>query len=139
MKRIALTVMAVFGLAALCWSQAYYEASGQTQVFTLAAGAKAGWEVLATPVKASRSSHVDPSMSILTNWGKNGIRVCVNGCQERSRIVIYNAAGQRLWNRDVDKSASPFAAAVRLAPGVYFARLSVNSQTAQAIRFMVAR
>jgi hypothetical protein len=139
MKRIALVITAVFGLAAACWGQAYYEASGQTQVFTLAAGAKAGWDVPATPVKASCSSHVDPSISILTHSGKNGTRVCVSGRQEHSHIAIYNAAGQRLWNREVDKSVSPFAAAVRLAPGVYFARLSVNGQTAQTTRFMVAR
>ena len=76
-------------IPAAIWSQQYYEASGQTRVFTLTAGAKAGPSAVLPGSRIARS--VAPHMQVTV---QNGVHISILGVQGQGRVSIYNLAGK---------------------------------------------
>ena len=120
-------------IPAALWSQQYYQASGQTRVFTLTAGAKAGPSAVLPGSRIARA--VQPHMLVNT---QNGVHISILGVQGKGRISIYNLVGKRVQSAEIF-SASSFALRSDLSDGVYLARLEVNGQLAQTTRFWKVR
>jgi hypothetical protein len=116
-------------IPAAVWAQQYYQASGQTQVFTLTAGAKAGSSAVLPGSRIARS--VKPHMLVTT---QNGVHISILCVQGQSRISIYNLAGKRVQSAEIT-GASSFALRSDISNGVYVARLEVNGRLVQSTRF----
>jgi hypothetical protein len=120
-------------LCAVAMAQQYYEASGRTQVFTLAAGAKAGPSAMAP--ESRRMHFIAPGIRITAN---NGVILHVQGITSKALVHVYNVAGKRVLRIDVDGGTSVTVSKL-LQSGVYFARLEVNGRATQTIRFRMVR
>jgi hypothetical protein len=128
-------VFSILCFFALCASaQQYFQASGQTGVFTLTAGATAGPGSSAVRY-VKRVASVAPHMLVTT---QNGIRIGVTGIRGAGRIAIYNLEGRRVQSADFS-GASMVAVRPDLGNGVYFARLEVNGRLVLTTRFWKAR
>jgi hypothetical protein len=123
-----LIVIAILCYATVCWSgPAYYEATGQTQVFNLTVGAKAGWQH-DTPVRQRVKTHSLQIPSMIIMPMTNGINLKVN-CM--GQVMIFNAAGKRVCQASSSQQ-------IRLSAGLYFAKLTTTTSS-QITRFTVAR
>ncbi len=120
-------------LPAMIFAQQYYQASGQTQVFTLTAGAKVG--PVAVLPHGRLTSSIAPHMLVTM---QNGVRLSVLGVQGNGRVSIYNLAGKRVQIAEIADNSS-VALRSDLSGGVYFARLEVNGRLVQTTRFWKAR
>jgi hypothetical protein len=117
----------------MIFAQQYYQASGQTQVFTLTAGAKVG--PVAVLPHGRLTSSIAPHMLVTM---QNGVRLSVLGVQGNGRVSIYNLAGKRVQIAEIADNSS-VALRSDLSGGVYFARLEVNGRLVQTTRFWKAR
>jgi hypothetical protein len=115
------------------WSQQYYQASGQTQVFTLTAGAKAGPSAVLPRGRLTQS--IAPHMLITI---QNGVHINIRGIQGQGKVSIYNLAGKKVQSAEIT-GASSFALRSDISNGVYFARLEVSGRLVQSTRFWKAR
>ena len=120
-------------IPAALWSQQYYQASGQTQVFTLTAGAKAGPSAVLPRSQIARS--IMPHMLVTT---QNGVHISILGVQGQGRVSIYNLAGKRVQSAET-AGASSLTLRTDISNGVYIARLEVNGRLVQSTRFWKAR
>jgi len=130
--RMSVVVMSVLCYLTVCLAgPAFYEATGQTQVFTLTAGAKADWQH-DTPVKYRSTFHTSKSAASIMDIVPmaNGIRMNVNGT---GQLMIFNAAGKRVWYQRITSSSQ-----IQLCNGLYFARF-VTTNSSQTTRFTIAR
>jgi hypothetical protein len=117
----------------MVFAQQYYEATGQTRVFTLTAGAKAG------PSAVRKVSRATPSLkSPMVITMQNGVHISVQDFQGIGRISIYNLAGKQVQSAKIN-GKSMIALRSDLSIGVYYARLEVNGNIVQATRFWKAR
>ncbi len=121
-------------LPAIAIAQQYYEASGQTTVFTLTAGAKAGPGSSAVLYHAPLTPIASPHMLVTV---QNGIHIRIPGFNGLGRVSIYNLAGTTIQTAYIDGSST---VALRSVPnGVYFAQLEVNGRVVQTTRFWKTR
>ena len=120
-------------LPAMIFAQQYYQASGQTQVFTLTAGAKVG--PVAVLPHGRLTSSIAPHMLVTM---QNGVHLSILGVQGNGRVSIYNLAGKRVQIVEIAGNSS-VALRSDLSNGVYFARLEVNGRLIQTTRFWKAR
>jgi hypothetical protein len=120
-------------LPALVIAQQYYQASGQTQVFTLTAGAKAGPTAVLPHGRTACS--IAPHMLVIM---QNGVHLSILGVQGDGSVSIYNLSGKRVQMVEIAGNSS-VALRPDLSNGVYFARLEVNGRLVQTTRFWKAR
>ena len=120
-------------LPAMIFAQQYYQASGQTQVFTLTAGAKVG--PVAVLPHGRLTSSITPHMLVTM---QNGVRLSILGVQGQGRVSIYNLAGKQVQIAEIAGNSS-VALRSDLSNGVYFARLEANGRLVQTTRFWKAR
>jgi hypothetical protein len=117
MRQIVWAAAILFATAAAGWSQAYYEASGQTQIFTLAAGAKVGPAAIkGSPVlRAGMSSGI----SVVTMRG--GMVVALPAMAQRgvADIALYDIKGRQLYHRFGFTGTLLRLETKAFAPGVY--------------------
>jgi hypothetical protein len=126
-------------LPALLFAQVYIEATGQTQPFTLAAGAKAAWNPAGSATETGgHSSFAAPAMSVYPNPSHSGITFKVSGCQGQTLVNIYNVLGKKVQSLDFSQKGRTSITAA-MPNGIYFARLVVNSRMTQSTRFLVVR
>ena len=135
MKRITITAAVILGCAVACWSQAYYEASGQTQVFTLAAGAKSG-------PAAIRGGSV---MGTVKNSGVNlavtrsGILITLPSMQRGSAdVALYDLTGRQIYRQRGYCGTSLRLQTQAFASGIYTALVRVDGKN-YSRRFAVSR
>jgi hypothetical protein len=120
-------------LSATTMAQQFYEASGHTQVFTLAAGARAN------PAGIARGKqHVTPAAPRLFLTTHNGLWLHVQNSSAKAFVSIYNITGRRILNVDID-GATPIALSKSMPSGVYFARLEMNGRIMHTVRFRMVR
>jgi hypothetical protein len=121
-------------LATFAGAQQYYQASGQTTVFTLTAGATAG-------PGGSAVRTVRPVVSLAPHMlvaMQGGLHISLAGNRGLARISIYNLAGKRVQKAEITGNAMlPIRS--DLGYGVYFARLEANGRLVQTTRFWKAR
>jgi hypothetical protein len=121
-------------LSAVANAQQYYEASGQTSVFTLTAGAKAGPGTSAVRLNSHLTPSAPPHMLVTM---QNVIHIIILGVQGHGRVSIYNLVGKTIQTAYIDGKSSITLKSV--PRGVYFARLEVNDRLVQTTRFWKER
>jgi hypothetical protein len=127
MKRIVLTVAAIIGCAMACWSQAYYEASGQTQVFTLTPGAKSG---PAASIRSGSFLHAKMISGIRVSATRGGIIIMLPALrQESADVALYNIAGRQMYRQRGYNGASLRLETRTFAPGVYSLIVRIEGQS----------
>lgn len=110
--------------AVSCWSQAYYEASGQTVAFTLTVGAKAG------PSAIKRGPAVGSGQrrgfSVVTSRGC--IVVTLPGMHRGSAdIALYDIRGRQVYRQRKD-GPSLRLDTQQFAPGMYTVLIRFDGQ-----------
>jgi hypothetical protein len=135
MGRTVIITTVILCCVAFGWGQGYYEASGQTSVFTLAAGAHSGWAAIRG--KARANHEIQNAIHIAA--AQSGIFLTVSSQKGAiSDIAIYTMAGRLAYRqRGLHGSALRLDARF-LAPGVYNTVVHVGEQT-YSHRIMVSR
>ncbi len=126
-------------LPVFIFAQDFYEASGQTQAFTLAAGNKAEWNSggVSTEQKAVALPG-NVTMALLPNPVTGSLRISVSGITGLSTVTIYDIAGKKVQIITVNNKLGS-AVLNTLSNGIYFARLHVDGRAIQTTKFLVAR
>jgi hypothetical protein len=127
-------ITTIIGL--LCISvmaQEYYEASGQTQVFTLTAGARGNPSSIAN--KNQSIAIAAPHLQVIS---QHGVYLHLQNTTAKATVSIYTIAGKRILNIGID-SRAPVAISKGLSSGIYFARLAIDSRVMQTVRFRMVR
>jgi TRAP-type uncharacterized transport system substrate-binding protein len=136
MKRIALAALAILTCAVAGWSQAYYEASGQTRVFTLAAGAKSG------PVAIRGGSVMRTGKDSGINFAvtRGGIVVTLSAANQQGSadIALYDLTGRQIYRQHGYCGTSLRLETKAFSAGVYTALVRVDGKN-YSRRFAVSR
>jgi hypothetical protein len=134
-KMIKLSLM----LLPIClWALTFYEASGQTQAFTLAAGNNSGWD---QNIAVENIKTVQPgimSMTLSPNPTNGTLRIGLSGWAGAASVAIYNVEGKKVLAFTLNNRKEKVLTHT-LANGVYLARLQANGKIIQTTRFMVVR
>ena len=135
--RIALVAAWLLAYAVFVIAQTCYEATGQTQVFTLAAGSKAGWTSVSQQGRAPHSAQANARMTILAHSDLGGMDIRVSTGTATGELALFSASGRMVRERAV--SGDAIVAVVGLPTGLHFAWLLLNGRGVQTTRFMVSR
>jgi hypothetical protein len=123
MRRIAFTIIGIFGFAVAGWSQAYYEASGQTAVFTLTAGAKSG----PAAIRGGSVLRTGKNSGISVTTTRGGILVTLPTLRSGTTdIALYDVAGRQIYRQHGYSGASLRIETQNFASGMYTARIQVD-------------
>jgi hypothetical protein len=126
MKKIAVSA-AILCCAVACWSQAYYEASGQTQVFTLTAGAKGGWS---TAIKDGPAVHAELNNGIRVKTLRSVVIVTMPSKQKESAdISLYDIKGRQVYRQLGMTGTSMRIGTQSFAPGIYSMIIRAGGQS----------
>ncbi len=127
MRRIVWASAILFSCAAVGWCQAYYEASGQTQVFTLAAGAKVG----PSAIKGSPVLRAGMNNGISVVISKGSIVVALPTMVHRgiADIALYDIKGRRIYHKIGYTGTSLRLERKAYAPGVYSMLVRVEGKS----------
>lgn len=126
MRNIIVISFVIFSFSITCWSQAYYEASGQTAVFTLTAGAKAG----PTAIKRSPEVHAALSSDIKVTMSRGGIVVIMPVAHQRSaNIALYDIRGRQVYRQQGYNGTSLQLETKAFAPGIYNLLIRADGQS----------
>jgi hypothetical protein len=127
-------VAVILAYAVASWSQTRYEASGQTQVFTLTAGVKIG------PTAINRSiSRMEKNNGINFEATMNRIVIMFSPIQPRRiNIEIYNLSGHQIFQRRGYFGSSVCVETKAIATGIYTAIVCVDGKIFSH-RFAVVR
>lgn len=125
MKRFTLSLAIIFGFAVASRSQAYYEASGQTAVFTLAAGAKAGPSVIKGSFVVRTA--LNGEMKVTTYRG--GIMIALPAIQGHADITLYDIIGRQIYRQQGFSGTMIRLETRTLAAGVYSILVRSNGQS----------
>jgi hypothetical protein len=135
MKQIRISAAVILGYAIACWSLTYYEASGQTQVFTLTAGAKIG----PTAINNRSISRIEKNDGINFATTLSGIVIMFSPLQSRRiNIELYNLSGHQIYQRRGYFGKSICIETNAIATGIYTANVCVNGKN-YSHRFAVIR
>lgn len=122
MRRIAMMITMVLCFAIIGWSQAYYEASGQTAVFMLTAGAKAG----PSAIKSSPVVRTALNKGMKVSTSRGGIMIALPAFQGHADIALYDIKGRQIY-RQQGLSGTPIRLeTLTLASGVYSIIIRAN-------------
>ena len=125
-------------VVATAFCQSYYEASGQTEVFTLTAGTKAGWNPAIAVEEAKADKSMACRMEIYPNPTNTGITIKVQGSKGQTKVKIFDVSGKMVQVLDLmNKTTCKVASG--LTNGIYFARVIENGNTMKTSRFLVVR
>ena len=125
MKRLAIAVAVILGCAVAGWSQAYYEASGQTQVFTLTAGAKSGPAAIrgGSVMRTGKKSGINITVT------RGGIVIRLPAMHQGSvDISLYDITGRQVYRQCGTIGISLRLETQTFAPGIYNVLVHVNGQ-----------
>jgi hypothetical protein len=123
--KMACAAAVVLGCAATGWTQTSFQSSGQTAVFTLTPGAKAGPEavlhgVVVRPAKGN---------SVTIGLVKGGIVVTFPTLRHGlGDITIYDMSGRQAFRQHGFAGASLRLDARRFAPGMYNVIVRIDGQ-----------
>ena len=135
MGRIASITAVMLCCVASGRGQSYYEASGQTSVFTLAAGAHSGWAAIRG--KAPANHEIQNVIRIAA--AQSGIFITVSLQKGASAdIALYNVAGRLAYRQRGFQGSILHLDSRILAPGVYNAVVRVGEKTCSH-RLLISR
>lgn len=116
MRRIIISVAIILSCIVTCWSQAYYEASGQTQVFTLKAGAKSGL----TTIRVGHMATINNDLKITSI--QNAIVISLPAISHKVvNIAMYNISGRQIFCKHGYSGTTLRLKSGWFAPGIYTA------------------
>jgi len=114
----------ILGCVAAGWSQAYYEVSNQTKVFTLAAGAKVG----SVAIRSGAVVGINSGISVTTT--RSGIMVTLPSLQRGSAdIALYDIQGRQMFRQQGFGGAVLRLETRRFAPGIYSMQIRANGRS----------
>ena len=121
MRRITISVAIILSCIVTCWSQAYYEASGQTQVFTLTSGAKSGL------ISVGHTAKINNDLKITSI--QNAIVILLPGISHRVvNIAMYNISGRQIFCKNGYNGTTLRLKSGWFAPGIYTAIASIDGK-----------
>jgi hypothetical protein len=137
MKLFAWTFVCLFPL--VVFGQEYVEASGQTVVFDLKAGAKAGWNNTVSVFMSQRANATAPRIAFtMDNLGRLSFSLGNNPAAKNITLTICNAAGAVIEKSPL--SNQKFLVLGRIfTNGYYIARIDADGKTITNTSFVVAR
>jgi hypothetical protein len=116
MRKTVLVAATILSCATAGWGQFYYEASGQTAVFTLAAGAKSG--PVTIPGGVVKHTRINSGISVIATRG--GIVITLPALQHgKADIALYNLSGRQIYRQRGYIGTSLRLDIRRFAPGIY--------------------
>lgn len=125
----------LLGCAMAGWGQQYYEASGQTAVFTLTPGAKSG----PSSIRGRVVSRMGPQTGMRIAMVKGGFVVTLLSQRHgQSDITMYDMAGKQVYRQRGFSGSSLRFDAHRFAPGIYNLLVRIDGQN-YSRRFAVSR
>ncbi|OGJ87667.1 MAG: hypothetical protein A2268_04495 [Candidatus Raymondbacteria bacterium RifOxyA12_full_50_37] len=123
---------------ALLWAQNYYEASGQSRAFTLAAGQKAEWNNTTTVGETAQLIAQGPlTFSVYPNPSNGRVSLSLSGLAN-GKVSIYAVNGVKVSSLPI-RAGSAVMPSMVLPNGIYFARLESVGKTILTKRFLVVR
>ena len=122
---MACAVAVVLGCTVPGWSQTNFQSSGQTAVFTLTPGAKAGPEAVLRGVAARASKANGVTIAVV----KGGIVVTLPSLRHGlGDITLYDMTGRQAYRQRGFAGASLRMDARRFAPGMYNVIVRIDGQ-----------
>lgn len=116
MRRFILFSSIFFISTAAGWSQGYYETSGQTQVFTLTAGAKAG----TTGTRSGRAFSTGKNTEIRVIAARGGVVVSLPlSLRGTAEVALFDIRGRQVFRLTGITGTSVCIESGSFAPGVY--------------------
>jgi hypothetical protein len=141
MVMLRLAILCALFLQMLASAQEYVEASGQTVIFDLKAGAKAAWDKNASPVQRPQFTKAKQRVFSISGLIDNNQITCnisgplpVTG----AAISIYRLDGM-LVDRISLTSAHTIILKKQISNGYYWLRLELNKKSLAVTRLLVAR
>lgn len=132
--------IAVFTIVMLCcviagWGQSYYEASGQTSVFTLANGAHSGWSAIHGGIQTQHGSQDGIHIAA----AQRSIIIKISSQRTPTTdIAIYDMAGRLAYRQRGFHGSALLLDSRSFAPGVYNTVVLFDGQT-YSRRIIVSR
>ena len=126
MRSIVLAAGAVVFCAAMVWSQAYYEASGQTVAFNLAAGAKSGPAAIRLSFAAPGSAFREIK---ITQSGSGIISVTVGVTGMAATVAVFDVRGSQVIRSAKIAGGVARIDTQRFAPGMYCVVATTGGRT----------
>jgi hypothetical protein len=133
---ITLIISAVVPISV--WAQEYVEASGQTNVFDLKAGAKAGWNTSGSGILYTQKIDKIRMLTIRLNADRKAISITNSGAANSS-FELFSVNGTRLVRAMVAGQSPMVLLKSPLLPGYYLARMKSNGLTIHTSTFFVSR
>jgi hypothetical protein len=133
---IAMIVSAIIPCSLL--AQEYVEASGQTNVFDLKAGAKAGWNTSGSGILYTQKIDNIRIMNIRLNADRKSISITTSGARNLS-FDLFSVNGTRIIRTPVAGQSPMVLLKSPLLPGYYLARMKSNGLTIHTTTFFVSR
>jgi hypothetical protein len=135
MERIALATAVIITCTVAGWGQACYEASGQTAVFTLKAGAKSG----PAAIREGPVLHAGLNSGISLTATRGGIVITLPALQRGSAdIALYDLTGRQIYRQRGFNGTSLHIETKAFASGIYTAIVRVDGKN-YSRRFAVSR
>jgi hypothetical protein len=141
MNPIKLGLLALASIAITACAQEYVEASGQTVVFNLAAGAKAAWNPQGSPVIHQA---FPPQLSAISSMkiqsiGTSTKFIITKNAAMGAQLKLFDIRGQLKDEFILDKSSEQITLPKRYSAGRYLARLTSGASTIVTQSFTVVR
>jgi hypothetical protein len=136
-----LTIAALMTVIPLAvWAQDYVEATGQTFVFNLQAGATAGWNQNGSAVLYGPAAGTAMSAGIRLFPDARTFAITFSGPEKSNAIFeLFTIGGKRVAQTALAVSRKSFSLAAPLAPGCYRARIMNNTATVYSTSLFVTR
>ena len=126
MRGIVLVSAILMACAITGWGQAYYESSGQTQVFTLAAGAKIG----PSAIKSTPALRTGINNGISVGTSRGSIVVALPALHRGvADIALYDIKGRQIYRQSGFLGTSLRLETKAIAPGVYSMLVRVDGKS----------
>jgi hypothetical protein len=139
-NRVAFILLVITCMPFYLYAQTCNEGAGQTNAFTLKAGAKATWDSSVPIVEKQHGFSYNRISLFVYKASSGGIVLKTTGLNASSpySLSIFSVTGQKISFVAFNGNAQ-VVFRKNLAQGICFARLESNGEILKAIRFMVGR
>jgi hypothetical protein len=139
-KRICAVLLLPALIGAQALPAAYYEASGQTKPFILAAGARADWDNSGmTNISARKNVPSMRMMNIFPNPSSGNLKVSIRKTVGTALVTILDVSGKKIHSAVLSQDRNELTLPKHMSNGVYVASLHMNGRVLQKTRFLVMR
>jgi len=126
-------------LPCIIYGQACIVTSAQTSAFNLAPGAKAPWNNSKADVLPQHFEQRNSNRFIVYKVVDGKILFKTSMVEIASSISLFSVNGKRIATMNLTNNKTNGEFNIKLANGIYYARLEVNGNYASAFRILVGR